>query len=246
MIISADRAKIFIWEGAAVFVGRLSDTSLHKHHAIQLCIGVGGPFQLLHNGAWVEANFANIPANVAHQLDASENAVAFALLDGAWVIGDNKKTVTISDDVIDLKLQEQTLDTVDDGRRLLDLIVGQGIPVRNIPSKRDARINQVLENLRDVGASQISADSCADMAGLSPSRFLHLFTQNVGLPFRRYVLWRRIIRAIEEVCAGGDLTMAAHAGGFADSAHFSRTFRETFGLSPSKLFKNSQYVQVIT
>jgi len=32
---------------------------------------------------------------------------------------------------------------------------------------------------------------------------------------------------------GASLTEAAHAAGFFDSAHFSRTFRQTFGFAPS-------------
>jgi AraC family transcriptional regulator len=40
------------------------------------------------------------------------------------------------------------------------------------------------------------------------------------------------------------LTTAAHEAGFADSAHLSRTFRDTFGLAPSRIFKRSQFIQV--
>jgi AraC family transcriptional regulator len=43
---------------------------------------------------------------------------------------------------------------------------------------------------------------------------------------------------------GGDarcsLTEAAHIAGFADSAHLSRTFRATFGVTPCLLFKPGQ------
>jgi AraC family transcriptional regulator len=45
-------------------------------------------------------------------------------------------------------------------------------------------------------------------------------------------------------CGKGDapisLTEAAHMAGFADSAHLSRTFRATFGVTPSLLFKPGQ------
>lgn len=35
--------------------------------------------------------------------------------------------------------------------------------------------------------------------------------------------------------SGSSLTEAAHAAGFADSAHFSRTFRRMFGVAPASL-----------
>ena len=40
--------------------------------------------------------------------------------------------------------------------------------------------------------------------------------------------------AIREVVGGSSLTAAAHAAGFADQAHFTRSFRRTFGAPPSR------------
>jgi len=64
------------------------------------------------------------------------------------------------------------------------------------------------------------------------SRYLHRLRAYTGLPFRPYVRWLRILLAIESVLAGSSLTEAAHAAGFADAAHFSRTFRRHFGAAP--------------
>ena len=38
----------------------------------------------------------------------------------------------------------------------------------------------------------MSLDAVAARVGLSPSRFLHLFTMSVGVPLRPYVLWLRL------------------------------------------------------
>ncbi len=65
----------------------------------------------------------------------------------------------------------------------------------------------------------------------------------MGIPIRRYVLWERLLLAIQQLTGGVTLTEAAHWAGFSDSAHFSRTFTRMFGLSPSLLTKNSQFVQ---
>jgi AraC-like DNA-binding protein len=43
------------------------------------------------------------------------------------------------------------------------------------------------------------------------------------------------MRALERYAAGRPLTEAAHAAGFADSAHLSRTFRRMFGLPATVL-----------
>lgn len=55
------------------------------------------------------------------------------------------------------------------------------------------------------------------------------------MPMRRYSLWRRLLHALARV-GPVDLTTAAHAGGFADLAHFSRTCRRMLGYAPSELW----------
>ncbi len=58
---------------------------------------------------------------------------------------------------------------------------------------------------------------------------------NNAVPLRRYRLWRRMALAMLAVRDGGTLTQAAHAAGFASSAHFSTAFRRMFGIAPSRL-----------
>jgi AraC family transcriptional regulator len=52
-----------------------------------------------------------------------------------------------------------------------------------------------------------------------------------GIRFRPYVLWLRLEIAVASYAAGNSLTEASYAGGFADSAHFSRTFKRMFGVA---------------
>jgi AraC-like DNA-binding protein len=83
----------------------------------------------------------------------------------------------------------------------------------------------------------VSLESAAESACLSPSRFAHLFTQQVGLPFRRYMLWRKVTRAMFAVGREGTIAAAAHAADFADAAHLTRTFYQMFGIPPSLLMR---------
>jgi AraC-like DNA-binding protein len=91
-----------------------------------------------------------------------------------------------------------------------------------------------VDLLQEAEGSHTSAAQAASAAGLSASRFQHLFTAEVGVPFRRYRLWQRLRAAIRAAAAGASLTDAAHAAGFADQAHFTRAFRRTFGAPPSR------------
>jgi AraC-like DNA-binding protein len=72
---------------------------------------------------------------------------------------------------------------------------------------------------------------------LSESRLAHLFRSEVGIPMRQYRLTLRMEEAVKEICRGSSLTHAAHAAGFADSAHFCRICRRMFGVTPSNLPK---------
>ena len=75
----------------------------------------------------------------------------------------------------------------------------------------------------------------ARLLGLSPDRFRHIFARDMNLPYRRYRLWLRLQTAVAHAQSGASLTEAAHAAGFADSSHLTRTFREMFGIAPSSV-----------
>ena len=79
-------------------------------------------------------------------------------------------------------------------------------------------------------------EEAAGMLNISSSRLTHVFTEEIGIPFRRYVLWARMRLVVEEILKGSNLTRAAIDAGFSDSSHLSRVFRENFGLPPSALF----------
>ena len=81
----------------------------------------------------------------------------------------------------------------------------------------------------------VSLSDVVGVGGLSAGRLRHLFVEQTGLPFQTYLLWLRLMKAIESIVAGATLTGAAHDAGFADSAHFSRTFRRMFGVAPASL-----------
>jgi AraC-like DNA-binding protein len=95
----------------------------------------------------------------------------------------------------------------------------------------DRRVAHVLAALRAPDADRRRA--VAEI-GLSEAHLQALFVRDVGLPIRSYLLWRRLMAAIAAFDRT-DATRAAHAAGFADLAHFSRTCRRMLGYSPTAL-----------
>jgi AraC-like DNA-binding protein len=106
------------------------------------------------------------------------------------------------------------------------------------PGRRlDDRVTRVLNTIQASDDLRISLESAADMAFLSPSRFAHLFKEQLGLPFSRYMLWRKLTRAMVAIASARTIADAAHAADFADAAHLTRTFYQMVGMAPSALMR---------
>jgi len=102
------------------------------------------------------------------------------------------------------------------------------------PQRLDRRIARLIEELRDPQADRSAALA---RVRVSPAHLQALFVRDIGLPIRTYGLWRRLLHAIGHV-GPLDLTASAHAAGFADLAHFSRTCRRMLGYSPNEFRLN--------
>lgn len=97
--------------------------------------------------------------------------------------------------------------------------------------KLDSRLSAVLKRL-ERNAWAPSIESCARDAGLSTSRLRTLAREQLGVSLSTWMLWRKLERAGRAVLAGESLAGAAALGGFSDQAHFSRTMRRMFGVTP--------------
>lgn len=100
----------------------------------------------------------------------------------------------------------------------------------------DPRIERVLRALRE-RAGQIALKELSCVACLSPDRLTHLFAQQVGVSVKRYALWAKVRRTVQQFTVPRALTDVALVGGFTDAAHMSRTFQRYFGLAPSFIAK---------
>ncbi len=94
------------------------------------------------------------------------------------------------------------------------------------------RIRQfILEHLAD---SRLSVPRIAQAVGLSP-RYLHSLFTGEPLRLMQWVQEQRLERCRNQLSTPQEtasITQIAYANGFNDAAHFSRTFRKRYGLSP--------------
>jgi AraC-like DNA-binding protein len=124
-----------------------------------------------------------------------------------------------------------------------DVLAGVGSELERLlatgePQRLDRRIARLLDELRNPTADRLAAVA---RTRLSPAHVQALFARDVGVPMRTYGLWRRLRYALRHAFGNVgllDFTAAAHAAGFADLAHFSRTHRRMLGYAPSEVRKN--------
>lgn len=241
----------FFGTDSALFLGPLPPPSVHSHHAIQGCVALEGQLQIdvgVRETVSVASaligpdvpHAVSAPGLVAHFYALPESAAGSRLveaLSGRPVIDFDRDTITEVRSLLFASL-------IDEGRfplcleRLLELAL-RGAP--RAP-RRDPRALAVLDSLRFCSAETPLA-VLAREAGLSPDRLRHLIREQAGIPLRRYRRWARLLRAIEALRDTESVTAAAINSGFADAAHFSRVFRESFTVPPSVFLRNSRFVQ---
>src|SRR5258706_7934878 len=116
------------------------------------------------------------------------------------------------------------------------LCSGKALPDRDI----DPRIKRSAAKLNDFSASKMTAADCAVSAGLSPSRFLHLFKEQTGVSFRAFRAWKRARHLLHFANQNINLAHLAQDIGYPDSTHFSHSIRRFYGLKPRAIFLGSR------
>lgn len=238
----------FINEGA-VYIGKDVSTKIHRHHAIQLTIYFKQTFDIITPyKTFKNCRFVIIPENVPHQfICSSEDYQVFIYLDPLSKLSQLlknkfalKSNVFIADDLLHkvpplmkwLSLESVEMEALI--TKFIELITDCAIN----DSNNDIRITKSIEYLTNNLDKAIKLSEVADFVCLSESRFAHLFKLQVGIPFRRYILWLRIQKTLLSFLTGNSFTEACYDGGFSDLPHFNRTFKEMFGNTPSAILKS--------
>ena len=236
-----------IWHvdaGRALFVGPLGRNAPHAHSVPVYLAGLYEPFRLrIAGGSWRTCRTAVIPAGLPYEFDVAGQPLAVLYLEpseaGAEALAPLATRTRDVDGALvgrggELSLIREVYEAPDGASRvgtaLDDLMAFAKARGRRT---LDPRISQAVARLSAGTDDALRVAEVARAVGLSPSRFQHIFVEEVGVPFRRFRLWQRLRAAIAEIAAGASFTDAAHRAGFFDQAHFARTFRQTFGAPAS-------------
>lgn len=248
---------VYFWDGGWIGVGRAQGVvKMHAHHAVQVTLGLSRGVAFREpGGEWIECDGAVILPNARHTFDGRMALVAMLFIDpecreGRGLQHPGAPPIRAIGAARYAGFRQTLLD-IGDGRPEPSEVAGSiaalagtlcvGAPVTRV---MDDRIARALAWIRARDPAGLTQEEAARQVFLSPSRFAHLFTAEVGLPFRRYLLWRKLGLAIGSVARGGSLSTAAHEAGFADSAHLTRTFHQMFGLAPSVMVGTAEFHEI--
>jgi len=242
----------YLWDGGFLLIGQARGVvPAHSHHAIQIVISLDEPFAVCgHHENWRQGRGIVVRPDAVHSFDCNGAFGAMLFVDpesseGVWLQTLLAHDITIVPDarlassVLELRtFTEQPFAGMEIGaliRHCVHALSPGPPPLRRL----DPRVTTVLNRIQTSDDLRVSLDTAAGMAFLSPSRFAHLFKQQVGLPFSRYMLWRKLTRAMLAIGSERTIADAAHAADFADAAHLTRTFYQMVGMAPSVLMRGT-------
>ncbi len=241
-----EQPAIFMWAGGLLYVGPGQDTDEHAHHAHQITIAIQGAARFQFPGHAPLADSVLIPALCRHRQRAGSACLASLYLDprGSALVASIGQGPRALPRGASPSFQGATRWTVATARATASQLVASirgGDPTSR--RRHDRRVDHVIRAIRQDVARPVTTAAFASMLGVSVSRFTHVFSESVGMPFRSYILWLRLQAALDSLVTRRSLTRAAHDAGFADAAHLSRIFRRMFGIAPSVALADVRFVR---
>lgn len=223
--------------------GTLPDTHFHRHGAIILLMTAGNALAIeFDQGTRHSCRSALIDAGVHHRLISQHEPICAFYIEAyhplsrylqARYLGQSPAAF----DLFSVGEQQRLLAHQDLMAGLIDYFSSRG-KTSAARAVSDSRVQRALA-LADQGASLQHA---AILVNLSPSRLSHLFSEQMGLSYKHYKLWRQAKYFIHSLPTRHSLTHHAQQTGYSDSAHLSNTFRKLIGISPSEILKTYTHI----
>lgn len=233
--------KMLITPGRIAYLGLLGSPTIRCFGAISIYVSLDRPFALTIDGETRMSLCEIVGADTPHRISSADRVLISILVEAETLDADFpiKDKGLLLDRIIRgfTGDHEDILDCDDFDRRFF----GQPLPRRMM----DRRIARVTRRICALPAERHSASLYAEQAGLSISRFTHLFREQTGTTLRRFCAWKRARGVMAMVKAPDSLVDTALSAGFADSTHFSHAIRQFFGLRPKDIIAGSRLLTVV-
>lgn len=241
-----------IAEQRMAYLGLLGVPTDRRLGALTVYVALGRPFRLrLGQGAWQWRQVAVVPPYVAHAIESGDRLIGSVSIEPESVNLDRLPAFLGGRDGADeaawqaqlragFRRWQQTSPPASSAA-FDTLFFAEELPARTL----EPRIAAVVRRLCANPEERFDAAECAALAGLSFSRFLHVFKAELGVTFRRYRAWKRARSFLAHVHRERELTAVALDIGYPDSTHFSHSIRQTYGLTPREICAGSRRLAIV-
>lgn len=229
-----------------IFLGKNIDAKIHKHQYISVILALEGEFSITpRNSNQKNYEAVYIPGRTEFRIQTTtRDYTAFIHIDPYSDIGLRLQAAhqgfapldraTLAQTVAHLRSWQnsQHKDQAAVQGILLSLLNQSGKGTFAHP-ELDPRIRKAMDIVARAGSPPLSLAKIAEYVHISPSRFSHLFKEEVGCTYREYARHIKLRDSIASMHGNRSLTEASFSGGFADQPHFSKVFKHCFGINPS-------------
>lgn len=231
------------------YIGSLTTNAPHKHFALQISISSKGILTLKDSQgtAYTSKGFF-VNSNIKHELLSTSNQLTILVNPlspiGHKLVLENKheeieplnQSLFDSLSIILTHYESGRFSFSDFTNSINETLETFHCSCEDEDHYKDDRIVKVLDFLEQNFTRIISVQEAANYCHLSTSRFLHLFKEKTQLSFRRYQLWNKLVKSIPYLLENS-ITKTGYKYGFSDSSHYTKTFKETFGILPNSIKK---------
>ncbi len=240
------QTQIYACDRFVISAGPGRENSSHRHFGAIVTVAPDAPVTLMSRDAGpIVCRAAIVAPNAWHHIDARNASIVSVLIgpDHPWFR--YIKPMLSGEPIVQLDLAalagsqipwEALFEGTCEGRdahraahSILQAFGGIDAP----PHQLDERIEQVLQILRDAVTDTPTPDELGRRVGLSGYTLMRRFKAELGVRIREYVLWRRLMVALELVDGRSTIAEIAQRTGFYDQAHLTRTARRMVELAPS-------------
>ena len=235
------------------YVGLLGAPSVRTIGAVIAYVAVEGTIRVsIDGGEWQATQLAVVPPHVPHRVMSEARLIHVVQLEAETVDMTHLPAPMAGCGAVDapwfVERARQCHRALSAQGRDVDLMAldfdrmffGQAVPSRRL----DRRIRAVIDRIKADPSAPSGAETCAEQVHLSFSRFLHLFKQEVGMPFRSFRSWKRARSLLHHVNRDANLAHVALDTGYPDSTHFSHSIRQVYGLKPRDIFAGSRRLAI--